>query len=124
MTDRLINHTQGEAIIAQLTAINTALMRIAVALERIADAQAPQPVTLESIAVTTPPTKTAYTAGETFAPAGMVVTATYSDGTTAAVTGYTTAPTEPLTASDTTVTVSYSEDAVTVTATVSVTVTA
>ena len=33
MNDRLINHTQGEAIIAQLTAINTALARIATALE-------------------------------------------------------------------------------------------
>ena len=33
MTDRLMNHTQGEAIIAQLTAINTTLARIAAALE-------------------------------------------------------------------------------------------
>ena len=33
MNDRLINHTQGEAIIAQLTAMNAALTRIAVALE-------------------------------------------------------------------------------------------
>ena len=31
--DRLINHTQGEAIIAQLAAINATLVRIAVALE-------------------------------------------------------------------------------------------
>ena len=34
---------------------------------------------LKSIAVTTPPTKTAYEAGECFDPTGMVVTATYED---------------------------------------------
>jgi hypothetical protein len=41
--------------------------------------------TLSSIAVT-PPTKTTYNIGENFDPAGMVVTATYSDGSTEAVT--------------------------------------
>ena len=35
--------------------------------------------TLSSIAVKTAPTKTTYTAGECFAPAGLVITATYSD---------------------------------------------
>lgn len=34
---------------------------------------------LKSIAVTTPPTKTTYVAGENFDPTGMVVTATYED---------------------------------------------
>ena len=38
--------------------------------------------TLVSIEVTTQPTKTTYTVGETFNPAGMVVTATFSDGST------------------------------------------
>ena len=33
MTDRLINHTQGEAIIAALTRIAVALERVAAALE-------------------------------------------------------------------------------------------
>lgn len=42
--------------------------------------------TLSSIAITTPPTKTSYTAGQDFDPAGMVVTATYNDETTKAVT--------------------------------------
>ena len=42
-------------------------------------------VTLVSIAVTTQPTKKEYTVGEAFDPAGMVVTATYSDQTTGAV---------------------------------------
>ncbi|MEG1543468.1 MAG: hypothetical protein RR382_02935 [Tannerellaceae bacterium] len=36
---------------------------------------------LKSIAVTTPPTKTTYVKDEAFAVAGMVVTATYTDGT-------------------------------------------
>ena len=47
---------------------------------------------LESIAVTTAPTKTKYKVGEIFSAAGMVVTATYSDGTTKAVIGFTCAP--------------------------------
>ena len=42
----------------------------------------PDPVILESIAVTTPPTKTTYWVGESFDPAGMVITATYSNNTT------------------------------------------
>ena len=46
--------------------------------------------TLVSIAVTTHPTKTQYNIGDELSTAGMVVTATYDDGTTAAVTGYTT----------------------------------
>ena len=47
---------------------------------------------LESIAVTTQPTTTTYEYGDTFSSSGMVVTATYSDGATSAVTGYTTSP--------------------------------
>ena len=46
----------------------------------------PPEVTLQSIAVTTPPTKMTYTVGEAFDTAGMVVTATYSDNSTAPVT--------------------------------------
>ncbi len=38
-----------------------------------------------SIAVKTNPTKTSYTTGETFDPAGLVLTVTYGDGTTAEV---------------------------------------
>ena len=37
-------------------------------------------IKLVSIAVTTPPTKTRYLSGESFDPAGRVVTATYSNG--------------------------------------------
>ena len=46
--------------------------------------------TLVSIAVTTEPTQTSYKIGEDFDPAGMVVTATYDDGSSVPVTDYTT----------------------------------
>ena len=82
------------------------------------------PKTLDSIAITTPPTKTAYTVGESFDPAGMVVTATYSDHSTAPVTGYTVSPAGALSESDTQITVTYTEGGVTKTATQTITVTA
>lgn len=78
--------------------------------------------TLISIAVTTPPTKTAYTAGETFDPSGMVVTATYSDGSAAAVTGYDYKET-PLTISDTSIGIGYFENGVYAETAVTITVT-
>ena len=82
------------------------------------------PKTLDSIAVTTAPTKTTYTAGENFNPAGMVVTATYSDTSTAAVTSYTVTDGNSLTAGKSTVTISYTEDGVTKTCTQAITVNA
>ena len=80
--------------------------------------------TLSSIAVTTAPTKVTYTAGEYFNTSGMVVTATYSDSSTKAVTSYTFAPTEALTTGDTSITISYTEGGVTKTATQAITVNA
>ena len=84
------------------------------------DSVPPQPPvptkTLESISITTPPTKTAYTVGDVFNPAGMVVTATYSNGSTAEVSGYTTSPNTALNRNDTSITVSYTEGGVTKTA--------
>ena len=77
---------------------------------------------LESIAVTTQPSKTAYEYGDSFASAGMVVRATYSDGATANVTGYTCSPATLNTVGTQTVTVSYTERSVTKTTTLSVTV--
>ena len=82
------------------------------------------PKTLSSIAVTTAPAKVTYTAGENFVPAGMVVTATYSDGSTEAVTGYTFTPNGALTTDDTSITISYTEGGVTKTATQAITVNA
>ena len=49
-------------------------------------------IKLTGIAITTPPTKTAYKAGEVFDPAGMVVTATYSNGATLTSPAYTFSP--------------------------------
>lgn len=74
---------------------------------------------LTGIEITTPPSKIEYVEGETFDSTGMVVTANYSDGSAEAVTDYTVDKTEPLTVSDTVVTVSYEG----FTATVNITVT-
>ena len=60
-----------------------------------------------SIAITTPPTKTTYIDGESFDPAGMVVTATYSDSTTDDVTASCEYSTDPLTYGSTSITVSF-----------------
>ena len=84
----------------------------------------PSVKTLDSIAITTPPTKTTYTAGESFDKAGMVVTATYDDSTTAPVTSYTVSPSGALATTDTSVTVSYTEGGVTKTAAQAITVNA
>ena len=72
--------------------------------------------TLESIAITTEPDKTGYIEGESFDPAGMVVTATYSDASTAEVSRYSLSPNGALKGTDTTITVSYEENGVTETA--------
>ena len=80
-------------------------------------------VITSSVAVTHAPTKTTYNVGETFDPTGLVVTATYADGTTENVTdGCTFSPTV-MAANTTAVTVSYSEGGVTKTTTTPVTVT-
>lgn len=77
---------------------------------------------LSAITVTTNPTKTTYEYGDTLATAGMVVTASYSDSKTAAVTGYSCSPTTFSTVGNQVVTVSYTENGVTKTATFNVTV--
>lgn len=68
---------------------------------------------LESIAVTTEPTKTTYTEGESFDPAGMVVTGHFVDADDntntkdEAVTGYTIDPDGALSTTDVQVTITY-----------------
>ena len=79
---------------------------------------------LSSIAVTTQPTKKTYIAGENFDPTGMVVTATYDDASTAAVTGYTVKDGNALTAGKTSVTIRYTEGGETKEATQDITVNA
>lgn len=63
--------------------------------------------TLESIAITTAPTTVEYTVGDTFSAEGLVVTATYSNGSTEAVTGYTLSEVDMTTAGEKEVTVTY-----------------
>ena len=81
---------------------------------------------VDSISITTQPTNITYAQGECFNPAGMVVKATYANGTTAtlASTDYTLSPdaSTALTSGVTKVTVSYTYRAKTVTVDVPVTV--
>ncbi len=61
-----------------------------------------------SLAVTVLPTKTDYTAGETFDPAGMELTATFSDGSRRVLTdGWQFAPADALQERDTVITLTY-----------------
>jgi hypothetical protein len=82
----------------------------------------PTVITLTSIAITTPPTKTVYGVGETFNPAGMVVKATYSNGVTAVISGYSYSPTGALASGTTEITIQYTEGGVTVSAKQNITV--
>ena len=78
---------------------------------------------LDGITVTTAPTNTAYKVGDTFDASGMAVTAAYDDGTTETVTKYTYTPDGALAATNTDITVSYTEGDVTKTTTQTITVT-
>ena len=77
---------------------------------------------LVSIAVSTPPTKVTYKAGEYFDPSGMVVTATFDNGTTKNVSGYTYSPTRTLQQGDSVITISYTKKGITKTTTQNITV--
>lgn len=77
---------------------------------------------LVSIAVSTPPTKVIYKAGEYFDPSGMVVTATFDNGTTKNVSGYTYSPTRTLQQGDSVITISYTKKGITKTTTQNITV--
>jgi len=74
-----------------------------------------------AVAVTKMPTQTIYSHGEQFDPAGMVVTVTYTDGTSAIVTDYTLSA-QVLVHGQTEITISYTENEVTKTCTQPVTV--
>ena len=80
-------------------------------------------IKLIGIAITKAPVKTAYKAGETFDAAGMVVTATYSNGAKLDNPAYTVAPSGALAVGTMTVTISYSEGGVTKTTAQAITVT-
>ena len=84
---------------------------------------------LSGIVITAPPTDITYTAGQDFDPTGMVVTATFTDGTTSttaviANTALTFTPSKDLVTADTAVVVSYTYNNVTKTASQAITVTA
>ena len=83
------------------------------------------PVVLDSITITTQPSKVTYTKGETLSLAGMVVTAAYSDGSNSVVTEYMANPASGTvlnTVGTQTIVVSYAENGVTETASVNITV--
>lgn len=75
----------------------------------------------EKIEITTPPNKTSYVSGDTFDTTGMVVTATFQDGTTKEITDYTVYPTS-IASSTEQVTIRYYEAGKTYTAPVAITV--
>ena len=77
--------------------------------------------TLVSIAVTTPPSKTTYEAGDAFDRTGMVITATYDDNSTSIVKNYSVSPVI-LSKDDTYVTITYREMGVSATVRQNVTV--
>ena len=81
---------------------------------------------LDYITITTPPTQTEYVTGDTLDLTGIVVVATYDDGTFLDVTAnctFSPADGATLTANDTTITVSYTEAGITKTATQNISVT-
>ena len=92
-----------------------------------AEAQdAPASLYLDSIIITKAPTKTTYTAGDVFNPAGMEVQAKYTNGTviiaTVPITGYAFLPATGLVDGTTSVTIQYTEGGITKTASQAVTV--
>lgn len=74
------------------------------------------PAVLTGISITKAPDKTTYTEGETFDQTGMVIDATYSDGSSKSVTDYEIAPFGALAATDTAVEIRYAENGTTKTA--------
>lgn len=79
---------------------------------------APVAVTLSNIAITTQPSKLVYTVGDSFDSKGMIVTATYSDKSTKAVTGYTTSGFNSSKAGTVTITVTFEKKTATFTVTI------
>ena len=77
---------------------------------------------MQSLQITTPPTKTIYAVGSDFEPAGMEVKVSYSNGTSKVITNYTIVNGFSLTADQTSVTISYTELGETVTTTQAITI--
>ena len=79
-------------------------------------------IKLESIAITKPPENITYLPGEVFDPAGMVVTASYSNGATLTATGWTYSPSGALPEGTSEVEIIYTEAGVTKTTVQAITV--
>ena len=77
---------------------------------------------LSQIAITKIPNKIAYTEGESFSTNGMVITATYDNGTSKEVTDYKYSPNSALKTGNNSITISYTENGTTKTTTQSITV--
>lgn len=75
---------------------------------------------LTGISIITNPDKMTYRAGEFFDKTGMVVVASFDDGNSKAIRGYTYTPTSALGKDDTTITVSYTKKGITKTATLTI----
>lgn len=79
-------------------------------------------IKLDGISITTPPDNITYLPGEVFDPAGMVVTASYSNGATLTATGWTYSPSGALPEGTSEVEIIYTEAGVTKTAVQAITV--
>lgn len=124
--------SEGKAAVASAvtdmgvaTAADAAFADIAANIRRI---ETGAELTLAGLSVAAAPARTAYAAGETFDPAGMVVAAEYAaDGFSGTfsrtVTDYTYSPDGALTTDDAAVTVSYAEGGAVLTASVAIAVT-
>lgn len=79
-------------------------------------------IKLVSIDITNPPNNVNYQTGQSFDPAGMEVTATYSNGATLLATGWTYSPNGALTEETQSITIVYTEGGVSAQATQTITV--
>ena len=119
---------EGNAVVtASFTASTEAGDDIGGTVNKTINVKAPEPtpqpqVKLTGISVDTVPKKVNYKEGESFDKTGMVINATYSDGSNKNVTGYTYSPSGALGPNDTTITISYSEGGEKKTATQKITV--
>ena len=104
------------ATVGEKTITVTAGEKTATFTVRVIDATVPPEI--ESIAVTTQPTKTTYEVGEQLDTTGLVVTATYNNETTEVITDYTLSAFDSSTAGTKTITVTYGEFTTTFTVTV------
>ncbi len=117
--DEIITSSDGDEVSAN--SVSTTI-EIVEADGNTEDPENPEGKELSSIEITTKPTKTEYTEGESFDPAGMVITAKYSDGSSKEVQAYIYSPSGVLKTSDKEIIISYTEGETTKTVTLEITV--